>query len=150
MKISPATPDQHEALTALTIRSKAYWDYPPEQLEDWHDDLTVTQEMITQNLTHCLTVNDMLVGYLLVHPPEEGELYLENLFIDPPHIGKGYGKVLLDYSYELAQAHHCKSIRLLADPHSASFYEKHGFETYDQFQSSIPGRFLPMMRKKLQ
>tara|TARA_B110001454_G_scaffold58997_1_gene57727 strand:- start:69 stop:191 length:123 start_codon:yes stop_codon:yes gene_type:complete len=38
---------------------------------------------------------------------------------------------------------------LLADPNAVPFYDKKGFYEVDKKESSIPGRFLPVLQKYL-
>ena len=38
---------------------------------------------------------------------------------------------------------------LLADPNAIQFYEKNGFEIIAKNESSIKGRYLPIMQKQL-
>lgn len=50
-------------ITELTIRSKSYWDYDKSQIDEWKDDLTVTEEYIEINEVYKLIVNGIMIGY---------------------------------------------------------------------------------------
>ena len=44
MKIRPAQAREAEALTAIALKTKAYWGYPADTLESWRQELTVSTE----------------------------------------------------------------------------------------------------------
>ena len=72
------------------------------------------------------------------------------LFVLPQFIGKGIGKQLLYDSFKQAKLKEANRITLLADPNAVPFYIKHGFIIVDKKESSIPNRFLPVMKKDLE
>lgn len=61
IKITHANPDDHNKLTEITKKSKAYWGYTQELMNEWSDLLTITEEYIQKNevinyqpINHCL------------------------------------------------------------------------------------------------
>lgn len=149
VKFVKATPEDHKELTKLIRLSKNYWQYGAAQIEAWHKELSVTEEDINTNSFFKLIENQELIGFCSYILLPDQVLYLENLFIHPDFIGKGYGAKGMAFMLKEAATNNCTQILLDSDPNAESFYLKYGFVTYDQKQSSIEGRFLPKMRLML-
>lgn len=148
--IVPAEITDAKQLTKIALTSKAFWGYSDELIERWTDDLTITSTMISECDVFKFSVDDTIVGFYVLNPPIESTIELEMLFVLPKFIGKGIGKQLLHHSLKKAKLQQAKSITLLADPNAVPFYEKHGFFIIDKKESSIPNRFLPLMKKDLE
>lgn len=149
MHIEIAKKQDAEAITELTIRSKAYWNYGKAQIEAWKDDLTVSSEYIAQNHVYKLVGQNKLLGFYAFQLKKDKSAKLTFLFIDPEFMGKGFGKTLLLDCLKRTEQLGSTSIDLDADPNAKKFYEKFGFNQVGQLQSSIKDRFLPIMRKNL-
>ncbi len=145
MEIKVVDISDAQQLTTLTLASKSYWGYTPEQIKAWTDDLTITSEYIQSHQVIKLQNDHTILGYYSTYESSPGQIKLDNLFILPSHIGKGLGKTLLHHCIQKARQLGFQSIELDADPHAESFYHHFGFETIDQIPTSIPGRFLPVM-----
>jgi len=138
----------HRTLSDITFRSKAHWGYSDEQMEAWRDELTIDQAYIKQNIVYVLIYQQQTVGYYSFFEKEADFLHLDNLFVLPQFMGKGFGKLLMKHAFETAQKLSAKRIRLEADPNVVSFYQKLGFVVVEQKPSSVPGRLLPVMIKE--
>lgn len=149
MKIKKADIPDSKQLTELTIRSKSYWKYSTLQIEKWRDDLSVSENCILEKEVYKLTDNDNLIGYYSYFKLNAEDTKLENLFIEPEFIGKGYGKILLLDMLQRIEKTETKRVVLDADPNSKKFYEKNGFKVIGQLKSSIKDRFLPIMEIKI-
>jgi len=149
MKIEKAIKSDSPDLTELTIRSKAHWDYSKEQINDWRDDLTVSESYITENEVYKMSNGNLLIGYYSFFNVNDAEVKLENLFIEPQFIGKGFGKLLMTDFLERAQKTKCDCITLDADPNVEQFYQHFGFRTIGQLETTIKNRFLPIMKLSL-
>jgi len=137
------------ALTELTIRSKDYWNYGTDQIDKWIADLTITEEYITENILYKLINNNRILGYYSLIRESDLIIKMDNLFIEPEYIGKGFGSVLLNHACERSLSLGYKIMNLDADPHAEQFYIRHGFKVIGQLPTSIKGRFLPIMKKEL-
>lgn len=149
MKIDKALKRDAQALTELTIRSKSHWDYSSEQIENWRDDLEVSETYILEKQVYKLTINKVLIGYFSYFELNDGEVKLENLFIEPQFIGKGFGKILMIDFFEKLENTKYKRVVLEADPNVEKFYSRFGFEVFGQLETSIKNRYLPMMSKDI-
>lgn len=148
-KICRAQPADAEALTGITKSSKAFWGYSKSQLELWAGELTITPAYIKEFLVFKLVSTDVVLAYISLHPGEDGRYKLENLFVLPTYIGKGFGKQLLEHARQQCTALGARLLWLESDPHATAFYLKQGFTVTGQRESSIPGRFLPIMEMPL-
>lgn len=139
-----------EILTQIALESKAYWGYTNDQIESWREDLTITSERISNWEFYKFIIDDKIVGFSGISFVTEEQSVLEFLFISPEFMGRKIGLQLLDHAVHRAKQKKCTSMIVLSDPNAQSFYEKYGFVKFKEEQSSIPGRYLPWLRKKLE
>jgi len=149
MKISKAENIDANDLTKLTFSSKSYWGYSKEQMEQWKDDLTVTTAYINRNEVYKLTDNNKLIGYYSFYKLDDKKVKLDNIFIAPEFIGKGYGNFLMRDFFDRMQFGGAQKVVLESDPNAEQFYQKLGFKVIGQKQTSIKDRFLPIMEKEM-
>ncbi|WP_163718158.1 GNAT family N-acetyltransferase [Mangrovibacterium lignilyticum] len=139
-----------QLLTELTFRSKAYWKYSPEQMEAWREELKITSDYLEYSSAYKLLVDDQLVGYYTYRPIDAATAKLDNLFIEPEFIGRGYGNYLLsDFMMQVQEAGF-ERVVLDADPNSEAFYLSYGFRTVGHLKTDIEGRFMPVMERLVQ
>lgn len=145
MKIEKATIEDAGKLTELTIRSKSHWNYSKEQLQEWKEELTISAEYIDRNLVYKLIENENLVGYYSIIILNQEDLNLDNLFVDPGHLGMGYGTKLMEDALDRYRKLGYGRMVLDSDPNSIGFYTKLGFNIIGKRETSIEGRYLPIM-----
>jgi len=145
MKIQKATPNDAAILTNITKKSKAYWGYSNEQIENWSAQLTITKEYLENNQVYKLEVNNLIVGYYSYIILEENIVQLDNLFILPNCIGTGLGTFLMNDFLGKIKTLKVKKVLLESEPNAEKFYNKFGFKTIEQIKTSIKDRFLPLM-----
>ncbi|MBO6184464.1 MAG: GNAT family N-acetyltransferase [Chryseobacterium sp.] len=149
MEIIKANPAEYKVLTDITKQSKAYWGYSNEQIESWSDSLTITKDYIENHEVYQIIVNNSIIGYYSYFIEENNHATLDNLFISPQYIGKGYGKILMNDFLDKMKESNIKTIILEADPNAEKFYESFNFIKTGQIETSIKDRFLPIMELKL-
>lgn len=145
MKFREATIKDLSRLNQISVASKAHWGYPKEWMEHWMDDLILTEAEVNSYGIMVLELLSEIIGFCAI-VEEAGYYEVMHLWLLPNHIGKGYGKVLLDTSIAKFVSKK-KPIWTLADPNAELFYTKQGFVTFDKRESFPKGRFLPLMRK---
>lgn len=146
MEIVKAVLGNHIALTEISRLSKAYWGYSDEQLLLWKAALTITEAYILENYVFKLIEGNEIIGYYSYIKHSENTVLLDNLFIHPEYIGKGYGQILMeDFLNRLKTAGIIKVI-LEADPNAESFYNKFGFIKTSDKPTEISERYLPVMQ----
>lgn len=149
MEIIKSKTYDHKILTEITKKSKAYWGYSNEQMEECSNLLTIKEEYIKNNEVYRLLINNSTVAYYSYFSINENTVKLDNLFVLPDEIGKGYGKLLMkDFILKIKQ-NKTKRIILDADPNAQKFYESFSFTKIGQIETSIQNRFLPIMKLKL-
>ena len=134
-------------LTELTLRSKDYWNYGSDLMEEWRESLTVTSSYIASNKVIVLKQRGTIIGYYSVVHLAEAEVELDNLFIDPIYIGNGHGDRLMKHFLDQQREKGTVRITLYSDPNAEAFYTKYGFKVIGRVESSQPGRFLPTMER---
>ena len=136
-------------LTEIALKSKAFWGYSKELIENWQKDLTVTSTMISECTVYKFLVDNVIAGFYVMNPPKNKSIELEMLFVLPEFLGKRIGKQLLYHSFNKAKQQQSEAMTLLADPNAVPFYTSQGFYEIDKKESSIVGRFLPVLQKDL-
>ena len=149
MNIEKVSISDAEKLTDLTLKSKAYWNYGEEQMEKWRPELTITDSYIAKNEVYKLIIDDELIAYYAYFSLDKGTVKLDNMFISPEFIGRGYGKFLMIDFMQRVKRSGCTRIILDADPNARQFYEKLGFSAVGKIESSISNRFLPVLEKNI-
>lgn len=147
MKIQRATPKDHIILTEITKKSKAYWNYSEEQLQEWDEELTITAKQIEEEEFYLLIEEETnkIIAYYSFYEKDKYTIVLENLFVLPDYIGKGYGKLLMADLTKRLKNTKIDTITLNADPNAEIFYKRMGFGTIGYLETDIFGRFLSIM-----
>ncbi|GGH71086.1 putative acetyltransferase [Filimonas zeae] len=130
-----------------------------EILETWEQSVRATHHFVTpedleeiKELVHtidfkqlqvfCLIQNGKLAGFIGV-----AAYKIEMLFLHPHHIGKGYGKKLLQYAiHQLAADKVDVNEQNL---HAVNFYRYAGFEVYERTEKDDQGKSYPLLRMQL-
>ena len=149
MIVKKANSIDHKELTDLTKKSKSYWGYSPDQIEKWNDDLTITQKYIYNNYVFKLSDNGQIIGFYSYLRFNSKTVKLDNIFIHPKHIRKGYGKFLMENFIERMKKDKFKKITLDSEPNAEAFYKNFDFTVVGKLESSIKDRFLPIMEKEI-
>ena len=144
-----ARTEEAELLTQLSRRSKAHWGYDAEFMRIVAGDLTVTPSAIKTHEVWILEEDGRILGF---HQVKLGDTaWLEDLWLEPDAIGKGYGRQLWEHAVSIARAWGAWGMEFNAEPFAMGFYERMGAvqvgETPSRF---IPGRKLPLMRIPLE
>lgn len=142
-----ARPVEGEILSALALRSKAYWGYDAAFMAACANELTLSAEQIQQNRTYVLEEKGRVLGFYMLESPTGKEIELEYLFVEPDVIRQGYGRQLMCHAKEKALELGYQAILIQGDPNAASFYHAMGGEKISNRQSaSICDRKLPMFK----
>jgi GNAT superfamily N-acetyltransferase len=150
MEIINAEIADNELLTTITKKSKAYWGFSEDILKEWEHLLTVTKDYIEKNEVFKLVLNDQIIGYYSYFSIDENTIKLDNIFILPEFIGKGFGKILMNSFLEKTSQIGIKKITLDAEPNAENFYKSFGFESIGHLESSIKDRYLPIMELRIE
>lgn len=141
--LRPARSEELSTLSALCLRSKAYWGYDDAFMAACVEELTLTPADLATDQIIVLDDERGPAGVAQVTLDDE-LCYLEKLFVDTDRIGKGYGRILFDWAIDAAANTGAREMIVEADPDAAAFYEKMGCIRDGEAKSqSIAGRVLP-------
>jgi GNAT superfamily N-acetyltransferase len=142
--VRPARRGEAASLTALCLRSKAHWGYDAEFMRLCVPALTVREEDIAAGRVLVATEGEG-APLALASVLGEGETVdLQEMFVDPPAIGRGFGRTMFDAATALARTLGARRMTILADVNAAPFYERMGAKFLRNAPSdAIPGRTLP-------
>ena len=150
LTIRCAKPSDALFLTSISFGAKRYWNYPEEYLEIWHDELTITEEYIEENMVFVAQKKDTIIGYCSVAEVKEdywrGETFikagywLDHIFIRPAYIRNGIGRELIDALVEYCRENNIEVLNILSDPNANGFYDKIGATYIQDMPSNIEGR----------
>lgn len=143
LTIRRAIANDENEINQLVMRSKSYWPYPKDYIEDCREVLKIDTNYISQWPVYVAEINNVKAGVCAIKPVDN-ENRLDHLWIDPTAIRTGVGKKLLLHAIEEAKKLNWKSFRLAADPYARDFYLKMGGKQIGTVQSRIkPDLFLP-------
>ena len=87
------------------------------------------------------------------HPPRNdgNDIWLDNLWVLPEHMGQGIGKQLFQHALERSRLRGESILKIEADPNAQGFYEKMGAQKVSEHQYELDGqlRVLPVMEINL-
>jgi GNAT superfamily N-acetyltransferase len=145
MEIRRARADEAEQLTALSIRSKAYWGYAAAFIEACVPVLTISSARLAAEAFFVLEEGGQVVGYAGLSI-DGADAELTSLFVEPWAIGRGYGKQLWQHATAAARKLGATCMRIEADPFAEAFYRAMGAERIGNAPSdAIPDRMLPLL-----
>ncbi len=116
------SPADAELLTALAIRSKAHWSYPKEWLDHWRPELTILSNYIQQNHVIIAHHRSQILGFFALEFLAPTSARLQHLWIDPPFIGKGFGRLLFEHACATAKNTGRQTLEIVSDPNAEPFY----------------------------
>ena len=134
-------------LNEISVRSKKHWRYPDEWVERWLDDLHLKEYDFKNQYILIIEIDRQIVGFCSISK-EDNYFEILHLWLLPDYIGKGYGRQLLNNAIEMFVPEN-SLIKVEAEPNAEDFYQKNGFATVGKRESYPPGRFLPLMEKRV-
>jgi GNAT superfamily N-acetyltransferase len=133
-------------LSELALRSKAHWGYSSEFLEAVRAELSYSEKQLQSERMRFFVLESTgrAVGFYALAHQGDTEIELDALFVEPEHIGKGFGRLLIEHAKSVAAALGATRLIIQGDPNAERFYRAAGgVLTGTRPSGSIPGRFLP-------
>lgn len=144
--IRPARAGEARLLSELALRSKAHWGYSTEFMETVRAELSYNEKQIQSEQARFLVLEQAgrAVGFYALAHQSGTDIELDALFVEPEHIGKGFGRLLIEHAKSTAAKMGATRLIIQGDPNAERFYlASGGVVTGTRESSSIPGRFLP-------
>lgn len=143
--IRPARIHEAERLTELALRSKAHWGYDADFLAACLPLLTVGTDSIIHRWVYVLENDGQIAGFYSLLPPAE-TTELDMLFVEPAHMGRGYGVQLFRHACLTAYALGVRRLIVESDPDAEPFYVRMGMQRFGERESTLrAGRMLPLL-----
>ena len=118
-----ATADDAPALTELARQAKSHWGYPPDWIDLWRDELTITPAYIAEHTTLVAVEDGVPVGMCALEERADGGA-IENVWIAPDHHRLGVGRALVMRALREAATAGLPSVRVVSDPFAEGFYSR--------------------------
>ena len=139
----------HEAqlLSGLALRSKGYWGYSADFLDECRSELTVDESRFGSDGYQCFValVGNSIVGFYALEKLSANAYELDALFVEPERIGSGVGRFLVQHAVQRLSERGAERLLIQGDPNATGFYVAAGARTIGSRKSgSIPGRELPL------
>ena len=142
-------------LSALALRSKAYWGYDPAFLQACRDELTVNPKAAAAGRVVVLIEADTPLGFYALDSSERSdEAEISLLFVEPAAIGRGIGRALWEHAVNKARGQGLRRLKVLSDPFALGFYRAVGATLSGKIRSPVRGpdgseRCLPVLHYEL-
>jgi len=121
LRIRPAQISEAEALTQLAMDSKAHWNYTPQQLAIWRNELTVQPVAIQEGRAYVGEIDHTPVAVMVLSPAPI-KWKLSHLFVGPKWMKQGIGKAMFECAIDVARKQGARAVVIDADPNSEPFY----------------------------
>ena len=138
MTIRRARSEDVGVLSDVAVRAKKHWGYPEHWIDAWRDELTVTVGYLRENRVYVAELQGDIVGFYALRDLGS-QMELDHLWVDPAHIGHGYGKSMFDHAVKQAREHGVSEMSIDADPNAAGFYALMGAEHCGAVAASMDG-----------
>ena len=140
-----ATSEDAPRLTAIALRSKAHWGYPPEWMQFWLPQLAVTPESIALQATFRADLESETVGFYVLSAGPLADL--NHFWLLPEFIGTGLGLEMFQDLVVRCRSQGIAALRIESDPNAEGFYRHMGCRRVGTVISEMPGqqRHLPIL-----
>ena len=132
-------------MSALALRSKAWWGYDAAFLERVRPSLAVESTDVRRHPIYVLERDGRTLGFYGLRILE-GEPWLYDLWVDPPDIGSGAGRTLWNHLTQTARELGYGYFLIESDPNAEGFYLRMGARRVGEHVAPETGRRLPLPR----
>ena len=147
--LRPPTVEELPTLSALCLRSKAFWGYDEDFIEACRSELTIEPCDLSSSSIAVAEENGRIAGVVQIKVIGS-EADLLKLFVEPTMLRGGVGMKLFHWATSEATAMGADRMVIEADPDAAPFYRRMGAKDCGLVPSgSIPGRMLPKLVRAL-
>jgi ribosomal-protein-alanine N-acetyltransferase len=134
-----ALPKDAPRLTEIAFAAKRYWGYPEHWIAVWRQQLIITEEYVRTHHVVLAEISAQIAGfYGLISEGARAEL--DYLWVDPPYIGQGIGRALVDHARHAAASSGAERLEIIADPNAEGFYRRMGAERIGESVYMLEGR----------
>jgi GNAT superfamily N-acetyltransferase len=132
--IRPAVVSEQAALEALQWRASLANPGDYEALLANTDAIELPIEQIEAGGVFVAEVAGTLKGFAAILPRDDGDAYLDALFVEPMNWGQGVGRALLEHCCSAARLAGADTLHVIGNPHAEDFYLACGFKSLGETQ----------------
>lgn len=150
--VRPAVPADATAASALARRAKASQGYPPEWIEQWRDDLTMSRQYLQDHASFVAVSGNEIVGVCVLEARGD-DASLEQLWVAPEYQQGGIGRALVERALEAARRAGVRHVEVESDPFAEAFYVRLGARRIGERPAPMPTapeRSLPVLEFMLE
>jgi GNAT superfamily N-acetyltransferase len=147
--IRRARADDAPALERLAVASKRHWGYDAAFMERVRPALVPPREYLGNDLVFVAETSDGAAVGFYGFKRREGEVFLEDMWVEPGRIGTGLGRMLWNHAVETARSAGYRSFEIESDPNAEPFYLHCGAQRAGEMISPATGRVVPLLRFEL-
>jgi len=131
-------------LREIAVEAKAHWGYDRALVEEWALGGDFDPESLRKRLLYVAESDGRPVGWAALIP--RGEVgWLEDLWVDPPWIGRGVGRMLFEHVAAEARQRGARRLEWEAEPNAQGFYEHLGATYVRDSEETEWGRVLEVL-----
>lgn len=148
-ELRDARHDEAVIISEIAMRSKAYWGYSEDFMEQCRGELEIDAARLqdTAFTYRVAAKGEDVIGFHAIHDLAPSRFELEGLFVEPAHIGHGVGRALMNDALRIVGARGGGEIVIQGDPNAERFYKAAGARQIGTRESgSVVGRQLPLFQ----
>lgn len=132
-----ATPEDAFILNKILRAAKGYWGYSEADLDIFMEKYRFDAAYISEHLMKIFYLNGVVIGFFSFLNNKPGCLDLDDLFLLPEFIGKGFGKILWSHACQLATSLGHSEFIVWSEFHAEGFYRKMGCKIVGTREASL-------------
>ncbi len=130
----------------LILSAKRSWNYPEHLISLWAPSMRVSSDHLHKREFWVARNNsDELVYIYSISQQTTSSYELEDCWVAPDYIGKGFGNALFTHLRGILSARNVEKLLIVSDPKAEGFYQKMGAHTVGEQPSEPTGRMLPVL-----
>jgi GNAT superfamily N-acetyltransferase len=142
--VRPALETEFARLREIAVDAKAHWGYERSQVEEWGGRGDFEPESLRAREVYVAEADGEPVGWASLIPRAEVG-WLEDLWVDPPRIGRGVGRLLFEHVADRARELGARRLEWEAEPNAQPFYERMGAAYVRDSEVTEWGRVLDVL-----
>jgi len=143
VEVAKASKDHLEVINRIILAAKRHWGYSEDLINVWKPELLMTPESFASKDVWLLAKNSKTIGVASISIISSQNFELEDCWLAPEYIGKGAGRFLFEFIINWLHKNNAVTLKIVADPNAAGFYEKMGANFVGMVPTKPKGRELP-------
>jgi GNAT superfamily N-acetyltransferase len=125
-----------EKLNELAVRSEAYWGFDESHMRAFKRNCAVKENHLKTGYVFVIERDAEILGFYHLAGKESG-FELEHFYVDPPHIGKGLGRMLWRHLRSFCFHRKVREVTIVCSEFVKDFYFKMGAAYLGKVESTV-------------